>query len=50
MKAVIVMAHLTAKETTRDPQRRLQGKLSIVRGLYERGYNREEIKRTISVN
>ncbi len=48
--AVIVMAHLTAKETTRDPQRRLQGKLSIVRGLYERGYNREEIKRTISVN
>ena len=40
---VIVMAHLQTKATQRNPQNRLQWKLRLVRGLYERGYSREDI-------
>ena len=41
--AVIVMAHLKTKVTHRNPQSRLQWKLSLVRRLYEREYSREDI-------
>ncbi|MFE1747526.1 transposase [Coleofasciculus sp. H7-2] len=41
--AVIIMAHLKAQATRRNPEGRLQWKLSLVRGLYERGYSRENI-------
>ncbi len=41
--AIIIMAHLTAKKTTNHPEERFQGKLRMVRRLYERGYNREQI-------
>lgn len=41
--AVIVMAHLSTQATSDNPQKRLQSKLSLVRGLYQRGYNRNEI-------
>ncbi|MDZ8029738.1 transposase [Nostoc sp. DedSLP04] len=41
---VIVMAHLKTKATQRNPQNRLQWKLSLVRRLYERGYSREDIR------
>jgi len=41
--AVIVMAHLRTQATKGDSQERLQSKLSLVRGLYERGYSRNEI-------
>ncbi|MHC5598299.1 MAG: RpnC/YadD family protein [Nostoc sp.] len=41
---VIVMAHLKTKATQRNPQNRLQWKLSLVRRLYERGYSREDIQ------
>ncbi|MEH1847107.1 MAG: transposase [Nostoc sp.] len=41
---VIVMAHLKTKATQRNPENRLQWKLSLVRRLYERGYNREDIQ------
>jgi hypothetical protein len=41
--AVMVMAHLKAQATRRDPDGRLQWKLRVVKGLYERGYRREEI-------
>ena len=41
--AVVVMASLKAKETTRDSQSRYQWKRAIVRGLYERGWSREDV-------
>ncbi|MBD2741227.1 transposase [Coleofasciculus sp. FACHB-1120] len=41
--AVIIMAHLKAQATRRNPEGRLQWKLSLVRGLYGRGYSRENI-------
>jgi vacuolar-type H+-ATPase subunit F/Vma7 len=37
------MAHLKAKATRRDKFSRLQWKLRLVRGLYERGYERQDI-------
>ena len=41
--AVVVMAHLQAQSTRQDPESRLEWKLKLVKGLYERGYSREEI-------
>lgn len=41
--AAVVMAHLKAQETRRNPASRLQWKLSLIKGLYERGFSREEI-------
>ncbi len=41
--AAVVLAHLAALETTNRPQQRLQRKWTLVRGLYERGYTREQI-------
>ena len=40
---VVVMAHLKTKATHRNPESRLQWKLSLTRRLYERGYTREDI-------
>jgi len=41
--AIMVMAHLKTKETRNNASERFSSKLSIVRGLYERGYSKEEI-------
>jgi hypothetical protein len=41
--ATIVMAHLKAQETRHDPQQRGQWKFTLVRRLYELGYEREDI-------
>ncbi|MBD2203890.1 transposase [Calothrix sp. FACHB-1219] len=41
---IIVMAHLKTKATQRNPESRLQWKLSLVRSLFERGYSREYIQ------
>lgn len=41
--AVLVMAHLKAQSTRRNPQQRYQWKLTLVKGLYDKGYTREEI-------
>ncbi len=43
--SVMVMAHLKTKRTTQDPQARKQWKWLVVRQLYERGYDREDIIR-----
>ncbi|MBW4495177.1 MAG: Rpn family recombination-promoting nuclease/putative transposase [Oscillatoria princeps RMCB-10] len=43
--AVMVMAHLKTKATRGTPQEREQWKWSLVRGLFEREYNREEIEK-----
>jgi predicted transposase/invertase (TIGR01784 family) len=41
--AVVVMAHIQAQETQRDSQGRKDRKLSLIRRLYEEGYERREI-------
>jgi len=41
--AVMIMAHLKTKSTKDDLEQRRQWKWTIVRRLYERGYNREDI-------
>lgn len=41
--SVMVMSHLKAQATRQDPEGRLQWKLRVVRGLYERGYRRTDI-------
>jgi hypothetical protein len=41
--AVVVMAHLKAKETTREPNSRLRWKTQLVRFLFERGWTRQDI-------
>jgi hypothetical protein len=41
--AIIVVAHLQAQATDQDSEDRLQWKLRLVKRLYERGYDREDI-------
>jgi len=41
--AVMVMAHLKTRATRKDPQARLHWKLNLVKGLYEKGYSREDV-------
>ncbi len=47
--AVIAMAHLKTKATTGKPQEREEWKWNLVRGLYDRGYNRENIIKLFQV-
>lgn len=42
--AKIVLAHLKAKETRNDPERRHAWKLRLVRGLYERGFSAKDVR------
>ncbi len=41
--ALVVMAHVQTRATRHDPERRLQGKMRLVRLLYSRGYDRDDI-------
>jgi hypothetical protein len=41
--AIVVMAHLKTKETHGDPTSRLQWKTRMVRMLYERGFQRQDV-------
>ena len=41
--AVMVMAHLRTRTTKHDPTARLNSKMALVRALYERGYERQQI-------
>jgi hypothetical protein len=41
--AVVALAHLQTLATHDEPERRLEWKLRIVRGLYRRGYGREDV-------
>jgi hypothetical protein len=41
--AVVVLAHLQAQATRKDSQQRKQAKLALMRQLYERGYNRQQV-------
>lgn len=40
--AVVIMAHLSTLNTAGKPNQRFQSKLSLVRGLYERGYTKNQ--------
>ena len=42
--ARVVLAHLKALETRRDPQLRRTWKFRLVRGLYERGFRAEDVR------
>ncbi len=42
--AVVLMAHLKARATRKDPADRFRWKKEVVRGLYERGYAKKEIR------
>ncbi len=41
--ATVVLAHLTAQDTRRDPQSRRNAKFALTRRLYEKGYRREDV-------
>jgi predicted transposase YdaD len=41
--AVVVVSHLQALATRRNPQERLRWKLRLVKGLYRRGFKRQDI-------
>jgi hypothetical protein len=41
--AVVIMAHLSTLETVGKPNQRFQSKLTLVRGLYERGYTKSQV-------
>jgi len=41
--ATVVMAHLKAQETRRDEEQRKLWKLMLIRRLYERGYERDDV-------
>jgi hypothetical protein len=47
--AKVVLAHLKALETRRDPNGRRTWKLRLVRGLYERGFSNEDVRRLFRV-
>jgi hypothetical protein len=47
--AVVVMAHLKTQATRRNPEERLDWKLRLIRGLYQRGYGREDILELLRV-
>lgn len=45
--AIIVMAHLKTQATSKLPQERLTWKLSIFKSLYQKGYNKRDIRELI---
>ncbi|MGK7875401.1 MAG: transposase [Xenococcaceae cyanobacterium] len=47
--AAIVMAHLKTQATRKAPEQRLEWKVSIVKSLYQKGYNRGEIRELFRV-
>ncbi|EFA69792.1 hypothetical protein [Cylindrospermopsis raciborskii] len=47
--AIIVMAHLKTKATTRNLGEREKWKWSLIRGLYDKGFDREQIIRLFGI-
>ena len=47
--AIIVIAHLKTKATTGNPEKREEWKWSLVRGLYNRGLEREQILKLFQI-
>ena len=42
--AVVVMAHLQTQETRHNPEERFEFKWKLIRSLYERGFNKEDVR------
>jgi len=42
--AVVVMTHLKALETGKSPEQRYRWKMELVKGLYRRGYDAEDVR------
>jgi hypothetical protein len=47
--AQVVLAHLRALETRQDPENRCQYKLALVKGLYQRGWDAEDVRELLRV-
>ncbi len=47
--AKVVLAHLKALETRKDPTDRRNWKIRLIRGLYERGFSREDLRQLLRV-
>ena len=47
--AAVVLAHLKSGETRRSPEGRFQWKVRIVRGLFERGWSAEDIRKLFRI-
>jgi hypothetical protein len=47
--AQVVLAHLKAEETRRDPEQRRHWKIRLVRGLYERGWSAEDVRQLLRI-
>ncbi len=47
--AKVVLAHLKALETRRDPENRRAWKFRLVRGLYERGFGADDVRQLFRV-
>jgi hypothetical protein len=47
--AKVVLAHLKALETRRDTESRRAWKFRLVRGLYERGFSKEDVRQLMRV-
>jgi hypothetical protein len=45
--ALVVLAHLKARETAQDPGKRINWKTRLIRGLYGRKWKREEIRQLL---
>ncbi len=47
--AMVVLAHLIARRTRKDPHARYAAKVKLIKGLYERGWAAEEVRRIFRV-
>jgi len=48
--AVVVLAHLKAQATVRDPDARYTWKWRLARGLYHRGWSRQDVLETLPIS
>ena len=47
--AMVVLAHLMTRQTRKDPRARYAAKVKMIKGLYERGWAAEEVRRLFRV-
>jgi len=45
--AIVVLAHLKSRETAHDPALRINWKVRLLKGLYARNWNREEVRQLL---
>ncbi len=47
--AMVVLAHLATRQTRQDPRARHAAKIKLIKGLYERGWAADEVRRLFRV-